>query len=377
MMSGTSLDGIDAALVEFAPDGDVLHARLLGWRGDPFPDGLRERLAAVLPPATSDVATWARLEAEVGQAYATTAAAAIEELGGSDLISMHGQTLFHWVAEGRALGTLQAGNPSWVAEATGVPVLSDLRSADVAAGGQGAPLASTLDALWLGDTPTAVLNLGGIANVTIVGAGEVVAGDTGPANCLLDAAAERCFGVAYDEDGMLAHNGRVDQRALARLLAEPWFGLPLPKSTGRELFNPDWARARLAGDVPVGVDLMATFAELTARSVADALARCAPVERIVVSGGGARNGHLLGRLAVLTGLPVTSSDELGIPAQAKECVLWALLGWLSIHQLPGVLAAGEGAVTGARVPRVLGSLTPPSPLPPASAPIRRVVVDAD
>ncbi len=373
MMSGTSVDGIDAALVDFGVDGDVLHARLVGLVERPFAKDFAAHLNAVMPPAGSDVATWCRLHTHIGQEYAQAAREAIAALGSADLVVMHGQTLFHWVEDGVTRGSLQAGSPAWVAEAVGVPVLSDLRAADIAAGGHGAPLAVALDALWLGHRPTAALNLGGIANVAVVGAGPIVCGDTGPANCLLDAVARRELGTACDEDGRIAASGRVADDVLARLLSEPYLARPLPKSTGRELFHLGWLDALLPRPLPVE-DLLATLTDFTACSIARALDRLADVQRIVVSGGGTRNPHLMGRISAHAGAPVVTSDALGLPSQAKEAVLFALLGWLSFHGLPGL---PEGA-TGARRATILGSLTPPTPLDiPRARPVARLVIDRE
>lgn len=382
MMSGTSVDAIDAALVEFSVRGVTLSARLVGFCEMPMPDALREELLSVLPGGSGGTvgggpAQWCRLDTEVGQAYATAASAALEELGPADLVSMHGQTLFHWVEGGVTRGSLQIGNPAWVAEATGVPVVSDLRSADIAAGGQGAPLASTLDALWLGGSRAAALNLGGIANLTLVDGQRVLCGDTGPANCLMDALAMRDFGLSHDADGRIAASGAVDAGTLEALLADPYFSQPMPKSTGREYFHLGWLSDRLAGVGRLSpTDLMATLAELTARSVADALARARAegwsVDQLVASGGGTKNPVLMRRLEALSGIQCPTSDQLGVPSQAKESVLFALLGWLAVHGLPGTVSGTDGPVTGARATRVLGSLTPATPLnfaPPNFAPL--------
>ncbi|MCT1458231.1 anhydro-N-acetylmuramic acid kinase [Aestuariimicrobium sp. p3-SID1156] len=381
MMSGTSVDAIDAALVEFSVQGATLSARVVGFREMSMPDALREELLSVLPGGSGDVerggpAQWCRLDTDMGQAYARAAVAALKELGPADLVSMHGQTLFHWVEGGVTRGSLQIGNPAWVAEATGLPVVSDLRSADIAAGGQGAPLASTLDALWLRGSQSAALNLGGIANLTLVDGRRVLCGDTGPANCLMDALAMREFGLPHDAEGRIAASGAVDHGALEALIADPYFAQPMPKSTGREYFHLGWLSDRLAGIGPLSpTDLMATVAELTARSVADALARARAegwaIERLVASGGGTKNPVLMRRLEALSGIQCARSDQLGVPSQAKESVLFALLGWLAVHGLSGTVSGTEGPVTGARATRVLGSLTPATPLncsPPTLAP---------
>lgn len=362
-MSGTSLDGIDAALGEFTAAGDTLELTPLGLVSTPWPPDLRRDLLAALPPAQTGTERWCRLHAQAGRAFGAAARRALDALGPADLVVCHGQTLHHLVEDGVVVGTLQVGDAAFVHAATGLPVLDRLRSADIAAGGQGAPLASTLDALWLADAPTAALNLGGIANVTIVGTpGGLVTGDTGPANCLLDAAAAQ-LGRDRDNDGALSAAGRVDEAALARLLADPYLARPLPKSTGREHFHAGYVAERLAGEVgvPTGPDLFATLAEFTARSVADVVAAHGPVDRLVVSGGGVANPDLLRRIARATGVDPVTSDALGLPAQAKEGYLMGLLGWLSWHGLPGVACGPGGPVTGASRPAVLGSLTPPVP----------------
>jgi anhydro-N-acetylmuramic acid kinase len=371
--SGTSVDAIDVAAADLridVEDDTVSRITLtpLGHRAEPWSDGLRERLLGLLPPAATTAAELCALDTLAGQAFAAAAVRGVAELahGDADLVVSHGQTVFHWVEGGRCLGTLQIGQPAWIVEATGLPVVSDLRASDVAAGGHGAPLASTLDALWLAaeDGPRAGLNLGGIANVTVVPGPSlpVLAWDTGPANCLLDVAAQRVSGgaVRCDLDGRLATAGRVREDLLAQLLAEPYYGLPAPKSTGRELFHTGYLDAFLDRLPQVdGADLLATLTELTAVTVADALAPY-QVREVVASGGGTRNPALLDALCRrLVGATVVMSDDRGLPSQAKEAYLFALLGLLTWHRLPGVaLAAGGTAATGARVPRVLGRISP-------------------
>ncbi|SDL73123.1 anhydro-N-acetylmuramic acid kinase [Tessaracoccus oleiagri] len=364
MISGTSLDAIDLAVAEFTTRDEVLELRPVAHGERPWPGQLRADLLAVLPPNRSDVGTWCRLDAEAGQALGEAAAWAIQEFGPVDLIASHGQTLHHWVVDGRARGTLQVGGAAWIHEATRTPVINDLRSADIAAGGQGAPLASTLDALWLGDEPTAALNLGGIANITVVGTGSpVISGDTGPASCLLDAAALELLGQPADRDGATAASGRVDEAALRRLLADPYYGLPLPKSTGREYFHSGYVAERLGTEAPSVPDLFATLTELTAITVAAAI-NAAGVDRVVASGGGLRNPALLARLRAHLDVPLLTTTELGLDADAKEAYLFALLGFLSATGRPGTIQQA----TGADRPVVLGSLTPPSPWPtPGSA----------
>nr|WP_246316175.1 anhydro-N-acetylmuramic acid kinase [Kineococcus aurantiacus] len=349
MLSGTSHDGIDLAVVDFSvhpgEHGDVLRARLGEHRTVPYSDDLRADLVAALPPGRVDLAQVCALDVRIGQEFAAAAASVGE---GFDLVCSHGQTVFHWVQDGTVRGTLQLGQPAWIAEATGVPVVSDLRTADVAAGGQGAPLVPVLDRLLLAPflargASAAALNLGGIANVTVCAPGRPPrAWDTGPANALLDAAAG-----GVDLDGRLAAAGTVDRAVLAELLAEPYYALAPPKTTGKELFHPGYLRrfSHLAT-----ADLVATLTELTVRTVADALDG---VDVVVASGGGVRNPVLLSGLrARLPGLVV--SDELGCPADAKEAVAFALLGYAGARGWPGNVPS----CTGARGERLLGRLTP-------------------
>ncbi len=268
MISGTSVDAIDVAAARFSREGETLRLERLGHAERAWPEETRRRLLAALPPAPVSLAEVCALDVLVGEAFADVAVGAVRELAGgeAELICSHGQNVFHWVEGGRARGTLQLGQPAIIAEATGLPVVSDLRARDVAAGGQGAPLASTMDALWLAGEggPRAALNLGGIANITVVGGeGEdVLAYDTGPASCLLDLEASRLTQgrARCDEDGAMAAAGQVRGDLLERLLAEPYYALPPPKSTGRELFHRGYVAERLDGLPAMSdVDLMATL----------------------------------------------------------------------------------------------------------------------
>ncbi|MFC7340819.1 anhydro-N-acetylmuramic acid kinase [Saccharopolyspora griseoalba] len=355
LLSGTSMDGIDVAAAELRLVEDAIELRPLGTSTLDYPEELRADLLAALPPGRCDAETLCRLDTLVGQRFAEAARLGVELAGGAELIATLGQTIFHWVSEGRALGTLQIGQPAWIAEATGLPVVSDLRTGDVAAGGHGAPLAGVLDALWLADEPgvAVAVNIGGIANITVVGGPRPRAYDTGPGNALLDAAARRS-GREQDTDGALAAAGSVDQDLLAELLADEYYSRPAPKSTGKEHFNADYLE-RAVGPAITEPDLLATLTELTARTIADAC-RAERASKVVVSGGGVRNPVLLAALRRLLDVPVLVSDELGLPAGDKEALLTALLGFLTWHSLPG----NTPGTTGADGPRVLGSLTPGS-----------------
>ena len=383
MISGTSLDAIDVAAADFRFDGQIITMRPLGHAERPWPGALRARLLAALPPAPVTMGEVCQLDVAVGEAFAETASWAVQSLAGGQaaLIASHGQNVFHWVQGGRARGTLQIGQPACITERTGLPVVSDFRAADVAAGGQGAPLASTLDALWLASSDgakRAALNLGGIANMTVVGrfGDEVLAFDTGPANCLMDIEAARITGGAQssDVDGRIARAGRVRPDLLSRLLAEPYYALPPPKSTGRELFDADYLARHGAGLPEVsGPDVMATLAELTAATVAQACSRSEVVE-VVASGGGVRNPALMDalrrRLAPAT---LATAEDRNLPSAGKEAYLFALLGFLTWNGLPGVV---PGA-TGSRAARILGRISSghqPLRLPdPAPVPERLVI----
>lgn len=380
-MSGTSYDAVDVAVASFRVDGETLRLRPLGERSLPYDEELRAEISGLLPPAATTIEAVCRLDTRLGQVFAEAATAGLELAGGrADLVVSPGQTVFHWVEGGRARGTLQLGEATWIARRTGVPVLSGLRGADIALGGQGAPLVPAFDALLLapdGGAPRAALNLGGIANLTVLAPDAPVIGyDIGPANALVDAAVRRWYGEPYDADGRHAAAGRVHPRLLELLLAEPYYAAPPPKSTGKELFHPGYLDDRLAAlDAAVAPDdLVATLTELTARIVADACDRHG-VGEVVAAGGGVRNPVLWRRLGELGAgrWRLRTVDELGVPAQAKEAYAFALLGWLSWHGLPGALPS----VTGAREAAVLGSWTPsgpPRPPGPVPAP-RRLRVD--
>ncbi|MFG3704898.1 anhydro-N-acetylmuramic acid kinase [Micromonospora sp. NPDC047670] len=384
LMSGTSYDGVDVAAAEFTTEGDTLWLRPLGHRGLDYDDALRAAIGGVLPPGSTTIEAVCRLDNRLGEVFAEAAAVGVELAGGTvDAVVSPGQTVFHWVSDGRAHGTLQLGAVARVAARVGVPVLSDLRSADVAAGGQGAPLVPAFDALLLdpadGAAPRAALNLGGIANLTVLAPGAPVLGyDVGPANALLDAAARRLLGRPCDLDGARAAAGRVHPGLLDALLAEPYYAAPPPKSTGKELFHAGYLDARLAalGEPVPADDVLATLTELTARVVAAECDRHGVAE-VVAAGGGVRNPTLTARLAALGAgrWRLRSTDELGVPAQAKEAYAFALLGWLSWHGLPGALPS----VTGATRAAVLGSWTPSGPAfrgAPAAAAPRRLRIRA-
>ncbi|WP_433012096.1 anhydro-N-acetylmuramic acid kinase [Kribbella sp. CA-294648] len=368
LMSGTSYDAIDAAAADLRIEDDQLVLTPLGMLSHAYPDVLRAELARSLPPATTTLEQVCRLDTGIGQAFAAVAEQAVEQLcgGHADLIVSHGQTVYHWVDEGRVHGTLQLGQPAWIAEATGTAIVSDLRSRDVAAGGQGAPLVSIVDVLWLRGRPgtPVALNLGGIANITVVPReGDPIAFDTGPANALADAVVRDLTAgrSTFDAEGVMAGRGKVHPELFERLLAEPYYARPAPKSTGKELFHLGYLAEAMSGLPLIGSDdLVATVTALTARTVADAVHAHGGTE-VIAAGGGIRNPVLMHMLAEeLRGVPLRSTDELGLPSAAKEAYAFAVLGYLTVNGLAGTVPS----CTGARHSSVLGSITPGlGPLP--------------
>jgi anhydro-N-acetylmuramic acid kinase len=358
LISGTSADGIDAALVRFAPRLEVVAAQTVA-----YPASVRQRILALAhPAATISLLDFGHLDVEIGACFA---AAALELLRTAGLaprdvtaLGSHGQTVCHQPAGSHPF-TLQVGDPNVIAERTGIVTVADFRRADVAAGGQGAPLLPALHAAVLADprVSRAILNLGGIANVSLLVPGQPVWGfDTGPANCLLDAWSARVRGTPRDDGGAWATSGRVDPSLLCDLLSDPYFALPPPKSSGREVFNLEWLDARL----PVGLDpadVQATLLQLTARSIADAL-RPHAVRELYACGGGVHNIALMAALrTTLPRVKVDTTAALGLDPDFVEAVGFAWLARARLENLPGNLPS----VTGACGPRILGGVYAPHP----------------
>ncbi len=360
MISGTSHDGIDVAIVDFTAQDGQLVGQVVHESATPYPAELRARLVAALPPAPTTLREVCELDTLIGKAFAEAAATAATAVGGVGAVASHGQTVYHWVDGTHALGTLQIGQPAWIAEKLGVPVISDIRIRDITAGGHGAPLVSFLDELLLRDHDgtSAALNLGGISNITVVGADGLLAYDIGPANALIDAVIvdEQLNDLGYDEDARIARTGTVDEELLALLLSDAYYDLGTPKSTGKEHFHLDYVRAAETslGRVLAPADLVRTLTELTVRTVSADVAR-AGVEFLAVSGGGCRNPLLLeGIREALPGVDVVLADELGAPSDSKEAIAFALIGWCTLHGIPATVPGG----TGASGTRVLGTITP-------------------
>jgi anhydro-N-acetylmuramic acid kinase len=352
LMSGTSLDGVDGVLA--ASDGSRL--RSVAHVHRPFPGELRAELLALNTPGDNELHRAARAANAVARLYAEVATALFADGASVRAIGAHGQTVRHRVDSGY---TLQLLNGALLAELTGIDVVCDFRSRDVAAGGQGAPLVPAFHAAMLArpGVDVAVLNLGGIGNLTLLAAdGRVEGFDCGPGNLLLDLWCQRHTGQAFDAEGRWAAQGRVDAALLSRLLAEPFLALPPPKSTGRDLFHAGWLAAQGVAGLPPQ-DVQATLAEFTARSAVDALKRHARgTTELLVCGGGAFNTHLMSRLAALAGpgVAVCSTQQKGLAPDQVEALAFAWLAQAHLDRRPGNLAA----VTGAAGPRVLGACYP-------------------
>ena len=372
LMSGTSLDGISAAVVRFSPRDAGVETELLAFQTVAYTAERRDRLLRAMVDGTAQ--EYCRLGFDLGEWFADAANGAIAEAGISRseirAIGTHGQTLWHEVPhpDQPPHSTWQIGEAAVIAERTGIDVVSDFRVRDVAAAGQGAPLVPMADAMiFSGDDWRALQNIGGIGNVTVVPPGGSLDGvrafDTGPGVAVIDAVTRRFFpDLSYDVDGKIAASGRVIDRVVDAVLTHPYFASPPPKSTGRELFNPVFIddfvnRCRDALPDCSGADIIATATSLTARSIADAYSRFMPepVTEVLVSGGGAKNPTLATMIASLIApIEVRQFAERFFDGEAKEAVAFALLAYLHVNGKPGNVPRA----TGAKGQRILGKLTP-------------------
>jgi anhydro-N-acetylmuramic acid kinase len=366
LMSGTSLDGISAAVARFTDSDDGrIAVDLLAFTSRQYTPAQRARLAAAL--GTGTPAEYCRINFDLGEWLADAAIEAIAEAGiaREDIVAIasHGQTIWHEPGH----STWQTGESSVVAERTGIDVVSDFRVRDVAAGGQGAPLVPMADAMLFasGSDWRGLQNLGGIGNITIVPPHGEIEGvrafDTGPGVAVIDGVTHALRpSLPYDVDGKLAAAGHPDMVVVRELLAAPYFSAPPPKSTGRELFNTDYVMkliARLRANGASDEDIIATAVHLTAESVGDAYKRfiAEPVREVLVSGGGAKNPTLFAAIEKAAApIRVRHFDELFFDGEAKEAVAFALLGYLHVTNRPGNVPTA----TGARGRRILGKLTP-------------------
>lgn len=365
LMSGTSADGVDAALITVSGTGSDARFTLEHFVTVPYPSDIRESLldAARNYMGVVDLASW---HFRLGELFA---AAVLEVLGGgtADLVASHGHTVAHLMTSPHR-ATLQLGSPAVIAERTGITVVSDFRARDIAAGGQGAPLVSYVDVLLLrhAGRSRVLLNLGGIANVTYVpGANrqeQAMAFDTGPGNALIDRAAYRLSGEAtyYDAGGAMATRGTVDLEVLEGLLGHPYFRRDPPKATGRDEFGDALADAvidRMTAAGRSAEDVLATLTAFTARTAAGSIQTFPAVDEVIVAGGGVHNAFLMAQLQQLLGpVRVSTSDMIGIPADAKEAIAFAVMANQTIRGLP----ANVPGCTGATCQTVLGSITPGS-----------------
>jgi anhydro-N-acetylmuramic acid kinase len=366
LMSGTSLDGISAAVARFRDSADGrIEVDLLAYTSRSYTQAQRSRLGAALGGGTP--AEYCRLNFDLGGWLADAAIEVMAEAGVArddiSAIASHGQTIWHEPGH----STWQTGEAAVIAERTGIDVVSDFRVRDVAAGGQGAPLVSVADAMLFasGSEWRGLQNLGGIGNVTVVPPRGEIEGvrafDTGPGVAVIDGVTHSLRpDLAYDIDGKLAQAGRPNMAIVKELLAAPYFASPPPKSTGRELFNTDYftkliVRSRAEGGSDE--DIVATAVQLTAESIGDAYRRfiAEPITEVLVSGGGAKNPALFAAIAKAAApIRVRHFDELYFDGEAKEAVAFALLGYLHVNKRPGNVPTA----TGARGQRVLGKLTP-------------------
>lgn len=374
VMSGTSADGIDVALVKIEGRGFNLRFELLGHRHQRYPKAVRDCILGSMNAGRASVADLSRLNFLLGELYAKAVHSAQFELKTkAQIAGCHGQTIYHQGQAAAFLGkkiacTWQLGEAAVMAARLGIPVVSDFRPADMASGGKGAPLVPFLDYVAFRDRRDGriVQNIGGIANLTAIPAAaqpqDVIAFDTGPGNMVIDQLMQKLFGRPYDNHGRVAAEGRVLQPLLEELLRNPYFKKTPPKTAGREEFGREYAQALLRRHRRTPkADLIATATALTARSIAQAIVRdvLAPASararyrHFIVSGGGSRNRALMRMLAEDTsplGLTLLTSDDFGVPSQAKEAVAFALLAYQTWHRQPGNIRSATGAAR----PAVLG-----------------------
>jgi anhydro-N-acetylmuramic acid kinase len=358
VMSGTSMDGVDAVVADFSVGGPRVCAMLAATH-IAFPSELRGELLNLQQSGDDELARSALAANTLADLYAIAIGDACTAAGIAphDLTAagVHGQTLRHRPDAG---WTLQLNNPARVAERAYVTVVADFRSRDVAAGGQGAPLVPAFhEALFGGPVHRVVVNIGGIANLTDLPSRGAVRGfDTGPGNVLIDLWHARHRGGAFDRDGAWAKSGNVDAALLSTMLAEPYFSRPPPKSTGRDLFDAGWLDARLRGHAVVPADVQATLAALTARTIAEAIrGHCVAATEVLICGGGAKNAALMDALeGELAPRAVSTTAALGVAVEHVEALAFA---WLAREAIAG-RAGNLPAVTGARGPRVLGAIYP-------------------
>lgn len=353
LMSGTSVDSVDAALVLF----NARQFGLIDTVSLPYEPAIQRRLLALKSDPTISLSEFVELDHRVARTFAQATNTLLQKNTTSprriNAIGSHGQTIFH-LPDSQYPGTLQIGDPNLIAALTGIDVIADFRRADMAVGGQGAPLAPAFHQFALGTQGQVVINLGGIANITVLHK-NTVGFDTGPANALLDECAQKFLHQAFDTDGAWGRTGQINQPLLERLLQDNYFKKPPPKSTGTDYFNLDWVyRCGLADNVDAA-DLQRTLVELTAITVAESITDHQPTGPVYVCGGGLKNQLVIERIQLHLGnLPVKPLDDAGVSADACECCTFAWLAHQHINSAPGNLPQ----VTGASQRVVLGALYP-------------------
>ena len=356
LISGTSIDGIDVAVVELAP---AAHPVLVAFRSIPYPAGVREAILSISNAATH-TREIARMNFLIGELFAEAVQRCGVPLETIELIGSHGQTIFHEgdaaeLFEWQVASTMQIGEPAVIAARTGIPVIGDFRPADIAAGGKGAPLVPYVDYLLFRSESIgrAALNIGGIANITVIPAGakpeQVIAFDTGPGNMIIDG-----LTGSYDRGGAIARRGCVDRELLARLLVAPYYRKAPPKSAGREQYGKEFLASLPA--LPIE-DLVATATELTVETIAQSINAFDGVKEVIVSGGGAHNTYMMERFGAVLHAQLKTSADFGIDTDGKEAIAFAILAYETWHRRPSNLPSA----TGARCPAILGKICYPSP----------------
>ena len=372
LMSGTSLDGVDAALIRIEGRGTDTSVELIAFTTTEIPADIKSEIKRAVKPATGTVDLICSLNFKLGYLFAEAAKSVCREAGFPiskvDFIASHGQTVWHIPKpDGTfARSTLQIGEPAVIAYQTGVKVISNFRTMDVAAGGEGAPLVpySEFVLYYSPDENVALQNIGGIGNVSVIPSTgnitDIFAFDTGPGNMIIDEAMQRLYGKPYDADGATAASGTVNQKMLDQLMSHPYISMPLPKSTGREMFGEQFTVDLLGHWAAVApADIIATVTAFTAATIAEAYRRFVipryPIGRTILGGGGAHNSTLRRMIAErLPGVTVTTQDEIGLSSDAKEAIAFAIMGNETLHGYPSNVCSA----TGASQPVILGNITP-------------------
>lgn len=358
LMSGTSIDGIDAGLVDFTDD----NIRVIAFQYQAFSADLREKIHQLSQPDQPVLLEhFGAIDSQLGQLFAEATLTLLDKAGipanSIKAIGSHGQTVYH-APNGCHGFSLQIGDPNRIAELTGITTIADFRRRDIAAGGQGAPLVPAFHQAVFGtpDQTTTVLNIGGIANITVLGKKPVLGFDTGPGNTLMDYWCQKNLARPYDANGDWAHKGEINTELLSHLLADVYFRQTPPKSTGKEYFSPAWLNQKIIPFLASKPeDIQATLCQFSAASIVDAILKYADdSEHVLVCGGGVHNQQLLAMLRELLPMPVTSTAAFGIDPDHVEAIAFAWLAKQTLQHKPGNLCS----VTGAKTPVVLGGIYP-------------------